>query len=239
LFIPDTHVPYEDKRAFRLMLKVAADWRPDALYVGGDFSDCYTVSAHSKDPARGRLLRQEVGAVNRRLDQLDALEAREKHFIEGNHEDRLSRYLADKAPELFGLVSIPELFKLEQRGWTFTPYKQSRRAGKISITHDCGDAGAYAHYKALDTFQGNVVINHTHRLGITYVGNARGKSHVGAMFGWLGDVRRVDYMHRVKALRAWHLGFGVGYQEPGGVIHLQAIPIINYRCVVGGVLYKD
>lgn len=239
--MPDTHVPYEDPRAFALMLQAMEIWKPDAINVLGDFGDCYTVSSHSKHPGRVNRLEIEVDAVNARLDQLDALGAQEKHFIEGNHEDRLSRFLADKAPELFGLVSVEELYGLEERGWSFTPYKQSRTQGKVNVTHDCGNAGAFAHYKALDTFQGNIVIAHTHRLGVTYLGNAQGKSHVGAMFGWLGDVRAVDYMHRVQALRAWHLGFGVGYEEESGVAHLQAVPIINhggrYSCVLDGQLF--
>lgn len=220
------------------MLKVATEWKPDVVVVLGDFGDFYSVSAHSKDPNRVRHLRSENNAINRRLDQVDALGATEKYFIAGNHEDRLERYLADKAPELFGLISVPELFRLKARGWHYTPYKESLKLGHVNFTHDCGNAGAYAHFKALDTFQSNVVIGHVHRLAITYVGNAQGKTHVGANFGWLGDVARVDYMHRVQALRAWHLGFGVGYQEPNGTTHLQAVPLVNYKCVLDGQLYS-
>lgn len=230
-------MPYEDKRAFELMLQVGKAWKPDVIIDEGDFGDCLTVSSHSKSPDRVRHLRREVAACNSRLDQIDALGAKEKHFVMGNHEDRLSRYIADKAPELFGLVDIPHLYRLEERGWIVTPYKQSLEFGKLYITHDCGNAGAQAHVKALSTFQGNVAIGHTHRMAVCYEGSAKGKSHVGAMFGWLGDISKIDYMHRIAAMRAWQLGFGVGYQEPNGTVHLQAVPIIDYRCVLDGVLY--
>jgi predicted phosphodiesterase len=231
-------VPYEDKRAFDLMLNVLRGWGPDTVIILGDFGDFYPVSAHSKDPARSGQLADEIHAINGRLDQLDALGATEKHFVEGNHENRLSRYLADKAPELFGMVGVEDLFGLNRRGWTFTPYKQSLTVGRVNFTHDCGNAGAQAHSKALDTFQGNVVIGHTHRMAISYIGNAQGTTHVGAMFGWIGDVNRVDYMHRVQALRAWHLGFGAGYQEASGTVHLQPVPMIDYRVVLEGKLYN-
>lgn len=220
------------------MLGAMKWWKPDALNVLGDFADFYSVSAHSKSPDRANVLEGELAAVNYALDKLDALGAKEKHFVAGNHEDRLTRYLQDKAPELFGIVSIPELFKLKSRGWTYTPYKQSRKQGEISITHDCGGAGANAHVKAGDTFQGNVVIGHVHRMAVTYSGNALGKTHVAASFGWLGDVEAIDYMHRVSALRSWNLGFGIGYQEASGVVHLQAVPIIDYSLVLEGRLFR-
>lgn len=220
------------------MLKFARWWKPDEIVVLGDFADFYSVSSHSKSPDRTRKLEEEAAAVNRRLSQLDELGAASKFYVAGNHEDRLDRYLADKAPELHGLVNFEQLFKLTERGWHVTPYKRSLKRGKLTITHDAGNAGAVAHTKALDAFQGNVVIGHTHRMAVSYVGNARGKTHVGAMFGWLGDVEAVDYLHQIQAQRAWHLGFGIGYQEPNGVIHLQPVPMIEYRCVVEGKLFK-
>ena len=238
LWIPDTHVPYEDAQAFELMLTAMRWWKPDVINILGDFGDFYAVSSHSKDPRRSNQLKNEVYAINERLDQIDALGAAEKHFVEGNHEDRLRRYLQDKAPEMFGLVGVEKLFNLTSRGYTFTPYKESRLQGKIHVTHDCGNAGAYAHYKALEAFEDNAVMGHTHRMAVAYVGNAQGKTHVGAMFGWLGDMDKIDYMHKIKALRAWQLGFGIGYQTENEVVHVQAIPIIDYSLVLEGRIFR-
>jgi hypothetical protein len=61
---------------------------------------------------------------------------------------------------------------------------------------------------------------------------------VGASFGWLGDKNSVDYMHRVKVNRDWAHGFGVAYLEPNGNVHIQPVVIVDYKCVVGGKLYK-
>jgi hypothetical protein len=91
----------------------------------------------------------------------------------------------------------------------------------------------------MDAFQHNIVIGHTHRLGYAVEGNAQGERHVTAMFGWLGDVEQIDYMHRVKAIKDWSLGFGIGYLEPKtGTVYLVPIPIVNYTCVVEGKLYS-
>lgn len=237
-FVPDTHVPYHDARAFKLFLKSMKVFNPHALIIGGDFADFYSVSSHDKNPKRVNNLLEEVEAVNIALDEIDALGIKEKYFIEGNHEWRLERYLCTKAPELFDMFTIPELFELKERGYKFTPYKQHLRIGKLYVTHDTGTAGKFAHYKSQADFEDNIVINHTHRLGYTVVGNAKGKPHVGAMFGWLGDPTKADYMHRIKSLRDWAQGFGIGYMEPSGNIHLRPIPIVDYKVIIEGKLVK-
>ena len=56
-------------------------------------------------------------------------------------------------------------------------------------------------------------------------------------FGWLGDVRQVDYMFRVKANRDWALGFGVGYVRDNGFVYLQPVPIVEGSCCVEGKLF--
>lgn len=237
LFIPDTHRPYHDKRAWSLLLKVARKWKPHRLVIGGDFADFYKASNHSKDPRRTLTLQSEVADVNVGLDELDAIGARDKHFIAGNHEFRLERYLMDKAPELFGIVEVSKLFRLKERGWSYVPYRSDVRIGKVYVTHDLGDSGRGAVGKALAAYEHNVIINHVHSINLLIGGNHAGESHVGASFGWLGDAKAADYMSRVKAARAWHLGFGVGY-EADSITHLQPVPIVRYSCVVGGRLFR-
>jgi len=239
LLIPDSHFPYEDKKAFELMLKVAKSFKPDHSIILGDFIDCYSVSSHSKHPNRALKLKDEVEATREALDRVKAIGAKNNVFVSGNHEDRLERYLMDRAPELFDFISTPHILELKEKGFKYIPYKQSYKLGKLNVTHDTGVAGRYAHYKSMDAFQHNIVIGHTHRLGYAVEGNAQGERHVTAMFGWLGDVEQIDYMHRVKAIKDWSLGFGIGYLEPKtGTVYLVPIPIVNYTCVVEGKLYS-
>lgn len=234
LFVPDVHRPYHDEKAWQLLLKAGRAFKPDTLVVLGDFADFYCVSSHDKDPRRVRDLESEVTDVKVGLKELEGLGARRRIFISGNHEDRLSRYLMTKAPELFDTVKIPNVLNL--KGWEYVPYKAHVCVGKLNITHDTGRAGRTANLQSLDDFQDNVVIGHTHRIGYAVSGNAKGRPHVGAMFGWLGDVGQVDYMHRVKANRDWALGFGIGYLEPTGNIHLVPVPIVDYRVCLEGKL---
>lgn len=237
LFIPDCHVPYHDEKAFELMLKAGKSFKPDHCIILGDFADFYGVSSHSKDPNRALKLKEEIEATKEALDRVTALGAKNNVFVSGNHEDRLERYLRDKAPELFNFISIPKILELKEKGFKYTPYKQAYKIGKLNITHDCGKAGRVAHLQSLDTFQHNIVIGHTHRLGYAVEGNAQGERHVTAMFGWLGEVNEIDYMHQVKARKDWSLGFGIGYLDPSsGVVYLVPVPIIKDTVLIEGKL---
>lgn len=238
LFVPDSHHPYHDKRAWKLMLKAAQAFKPDIINIQGDFADFYAVSSHSKDPNRKDNLEFEVSAVLEALDQLDALKAKRKIFVSGNHEDRLERYLMDKAPELFNIVKISKLFELKQRGWEYVPYKSDTRIGKLYSTHDTGCAGRRAVFSNLDTYHHNVVGGHTHRLAYIVEGNATGAAHVSATFGWLGDSKQTDYMFRIKSARDWALGFGVGYLAEDGTVYLVPVPIVNYSVCLEGKVYS-
>lgn len=240
--IPDTHVPFHDKRAWNLNLQIIKDRKPQHVVILGDFADFYSINGHGRDPKHRNLrLLDEINAVNHELDRLDKVIPRgaKKYFIQGNHEYRLDRYIAQKAPEMDGLTTTPEAFHLKKRGWHYTPYHHFLQLGKVFYTHDTGKAGASAHISAANSFNDNAVIGHTHRASLSIVGNNRGKPHVAAMFGWLGDINAAEYMHLINARRDWALGFGTGHMASDGTTFLQVHPIVNYTACVDGVLYKE
>ena len=238
LLVPDTHRPYHDERAWQTMLKAARHFKPNVAIVLGDFADFYQISAHDKDPGRKESYDDEIEDVNRGLDELEAATPiAERYFIAGNHEYRLERYLRTNAPQLHSRIRIEKELRLEERGWHYTPYQESLRVGKLYLTHDEGNAGATAHEKARASFESCVAIGHTHRMAISYRGTAKGSSNFGAMFGWLGSVDKIDYTHRVKA-QQWQHGFGIGYLLKSGVVHVQAVPIVNGTCVIEGKLVR-
>lgn len=239
LVIPDTHVPFEDGAAFAVMMAAARKVRPDTIVFLGDFADFVSVSFHPRAlGTRGYTLQEEVAAVNARLDEIQSLGASRVVFIKGNHEYRLERYLSEKAPELFGLVDTASLFRLKERGWECVEYRDHLKIGKMHFTHDVGHAGVFAHRQSRMAYEGNVVIGHCHRIALEIAGTAKGPAHIGAMLGWMGDKRSIDYMHVAKASQ-WALGFGFCYHERAcGNVHVVPIPIIEYRCVVEGHLIE-
>ena len=172
------------------------------------------------------------------LKKIKALGAKNNVFIAGNHEDRLTRYLMQKAPELYEQVHIPKLLALDGLGFKYVPYKEDYQLGKLNMTHDTGKAGKYAHYQSMNDYGRSTMIGHTHRMGYAVQGNADGDCHLGVMLGWLGDFKKVDYMHKIKAKVDWAHGFGVGYYDPvSKFVYVVPVPIVKYTCVVEGRFY--
>lgn len=234
LVIPDTHVPFEDKKAWNLVLKAAYELQPKRIVMLGDFMDCLTVSNFVAPPGRISTLKQEVTATRRELDRLsEAAPKAEIVYICGNHEKRLEKYLAEKAPKLFGLVDMAELLRIEDRGWTWVDYRRHITFGKVAYTHDLGYSGKGAVSQCLDSFGGNIIFGHTHRAGVVYGGTVLGEHRVSMSCGWLGDPSAIDYTYQAK-IKDWQQGIGIVQQDRKGNGWVQFCPIINGNVCVSG-----
>jgi len=238
IIIPDLHAPYHEKRAVDLILDhviPAFDWH--GIRVLGDFYDCYPTSFHRKDPRRERNFKREMLAACMVKDRFeDAAPWKSMTFMEGNHEWRLPRYLADRAPELYEWLMDGDPFRLAK--WDVIPYQQDTKIGEINYTHDVGIAGKHALSRSLESYQDNMVMGHIHRMDYKVAASAAGVPHVGACFGWLGDLKKVDYMHSMKARSQWTHGFGIAYRIPNGTTWLVPVPIIKGTCIVEGQYFK-
>ena len=154
-------------------------------------------------------------------------------YVEGNHEWRLARYLESKAPDLFGLVKVEDLFELDSLGWKWVPYHDHCTVGKVMFAHDLGHCGKHAALNTLGAAGHCVVFGHTHRGGVHYGGTVGGNSHFALNVGWLGDATKVDYMHRAKT-RDWQLGFGWINMDPKGLAWATFCPMVKGKVCVDG-----
>lgn len=235
LVIPDCHHPAVFKPAWNCMLRAAKVLGPDEIIQLGDFADADVLSAHgrTRNPTHATL-KSEAHHVNVALDQLDALGAKRKYFINGNHEWRLERYIGERAAALEGLVTWGGLLHLKDRGWHETAYTNFLRLGKMNWSHDTGGAGNNAHRKGADAFAGSASQGHNHHMAYEVIGRIGREPMLAATFGWLGDPDQIEYTSRAKAHR-WSHGFGVYWRESDtGIVHVQPIPIINGKaCIMG------
>lgn len=236
LVVGDCHHEAVAEEAWNGMLRFNRRWKPHRIIQLGDFGDFGDLSAHGGD-VKGRL-QDEVEACNRALSQLDALGAKHKHMVFGNHEHRLHRYLCDKAPELLGMLKVEELFRLKKRGWTWTPYGKVYRLGKVYYAHDPSGAGQNAHYRAGIKCGHPIVHGHTHRAAMAYMGNIAGVKRVAIMAGWLGDASKATYYHDVGKEHDWMHSFVIGHMNERGVTHFQIVPIIDGECCLNGQWIK-
>lgn len=120
-----------------------AEYQPDVLIDLGDATDFPSISSHSKPLERENKRLIDDIEVSREAEEL--LMSSMGHFVPkqmiklmGNHEHRLSRYLADN-PVLVGTVGVKDVAH-EDLGWKFVPYKHGSPQA-ITIDGLC-----YAHY---------------------------------------------------------------------------------------------
>lgn len=234
LVCPDAHFPYENKLAWKTFLEACRVTKPDVLVIIGDFCDGMAVSAHAKKATDERRFKNEVEAVNVALDQICALRIPRMIYIFGNHESRFERYLNSKAPELDGMLSLQEEFRLAQRNIEYVAYGDFIKIGEMSYTHDVGRCGINTARQSLSDFGSNLIVGHSHRAAVVYGGTVEGETHVCMNVGHLLNIDDIDYRNRHTAKREWQTGFGICYQTEDGVNWVTFVPIIDGRCIVDG-----
>ena len=219
----DVHAPYHDKKAVSCMLKALDVFKPDRVIDMGDFFDCYSVSAYKKDPRRKARLVDEVNMAIPLLRTIeDAAGKADLIRLLGNHEDRLDRHLEEpKNHALHGAVSLDSLADLS--GWQVVGYERAIQLGKVRYTHDLGFTGKYALQHTLHDAERSTVIGHTHQMGMVFEGRLSSKTRVCASFGWLGDPKKADYMHKDKKARYWCHGFGLAFVANNGVTRFSSV----------------
>lgn len=118
LVLSDVHVPYQHVKGINTFIKYAKDHiGPDAILLNGDIADFYSVSHWERNPHKRDLV-EEVEQVGIWLDWLrECFPKVPIVYKEGNHEERLDKYIWQKAPELWGLqqVRLAEILKLKER----------------------------------------------------------------------------------------------------------------------------
>jgi len=166
--ISDVHFPYHDYTALKTVLKQLYEYEVDTLILNGDIVDFYSVSFWEKKPERRNLEWERELAV-RALDRIRSIFKDAKIiYKEGNHEERLERYLARKAPELYELeeLKVDRFLKLDDFGIAYVRDKRVIQAGELDIIHG-HEYRSYASVNIAISFLRkafkNVLLGHYHR----------------------------------------------------------------------------
>jgi UDP-2,3-diacylglucosamine pyrophosphatase LpxH len=230
------------------MLEVASYFKAhlDEIVILGDYADFYSVSSHQKDPRVFSMLTEEVADVTVGLHELDRLFPNAlKVFIEGNHENRLERYLIKNAPALFGITSIEHILQIADRpNWKFHSYGPDQSHNVLKSTlyarHEpLGNSAKLTSARALCS----LVYGHIHRIEESHIVGLDGTNHVCFSVGWLGDKRKNQVFNYVKNYWQWQMGFGMAWVDTEtGLFYHQKIHILDVggkiSCVANGKLFK-
>lgn len=234
----DFHVPFHHKQAVENWLQFCEDAQPEYIVINGDFLDCLAISRFPKPPGMP-LLQDEVDeglAILSRLRR--SCPGAIIYFLEGNHEQRLERMLVDN-PGLYGLrqLNIKSLLDLQKLRILHRRYMDPLHIGALTVVH--GDkVSKHAAYSAkatlIDGGFRNVLVGHTHRMGMYCHTGAMGRRRA-AEIGGLYDVEQADY---IKGTPNWQNGFAVCRQR-GDWLAIELVEVCGDGAFcVGGQMYR-
>jgi predicted phosphodiesterase len=238
IFLGDIHFPFQDNKALDIAKKFMKWYEPDIIFLIGDMLDFYTLSSFDKDPRRIGQLQDEIDMGVEFLTEL-----REEHpsaeivYIEGNHEQRLQRYL-HRHPEISFLKAIQftELLNFDELKIQFFEYKDPIlytdnfivEHGHIAKKHAGATAKAMLMERNLNGISG-----HTHRMAQVSWSCPTG------MRTWTENGCLCNlHPEYISGTPDWQHGFSIGeyYQE---VDKMEVTPILvkDYRVVFRGRVF--
>ncbi len=228
---PDTHIPDHDRGAVESLIGFAGEFNPDSVLILGDFLDM-------KGPARWSRGTAEEYQTNLQadcdegvsiLDRLRTVYDGPISYIEGNHEDRIRRYLAQYAPALRDLraLRLPELLEMDRLEIDFESQPLRLAPGWVAIHGDkLSSYGGGSAMKMAKQFGASVVQGHTHRLA--QITETRGfrtdRQDLAAVeCGHLSSVERAGYIKFGSA--NWQTGFALINISSDGAVFPELVPV--------------
>lgn len=246
IILPDTHIPWQDTKSLAAVENFMADYKWDEYVHLGDLLDFDMISKFNADLLRQletRRILKDYDIANDFLDRHQSIvrkNNKEAKFtlLQGNHEDRMERFL-DKAPQFAGLLEVETNLRLAERGvkwvrsWTDGDL---HRIGKLNFSHGLY-TNKYHASKMVDSFGVSVVYGHTHD-SQSYGKSMRGKNKVikATSLGFLADENKLKYMRNRP--NNWSQAFGIADIRPDGNFNLLVVDIINHQFSVNGRIYK-
>jgi len=248
----DVHGSMMDRPAVDAFLGDLKRWSPQEIVLNGDIVEAggFLSSHHTLGyvAQTSYSYQDDIAAGNWFLDEIQrAAPDAVIHYVEGNHEDRVERWVVDQtmrhqrdAEFLRSLVAPSELLNLEARGIQY--YRRSVehvpglppgwiKLGKIFFVHELSGSKNAARDSVSKT-AGNVVYAHTHRedsASVVLPG-------VGLVKAWNpGCLCQRQPLWRHSNPTGWSHGYGVQIVEKNGqFLHLN-IPILDGKSLAGNM----
>lgn len=203
----DVHLPWGDPKALQTAATIVLDLKPSHIVQIGDLVDAYFASRYPKTfkltPQQEYALANKQGAKLWRSLQLASPKSK-CWQLWGNHCERVFKKLADKVPELTGIVELPGFMQFE--GVTTTTDARDAltlKLGSQSVTFIHGYLSKLGDH--CKKYQTNIVCGHSHRPGIVY--ERAGEQLIWeANAGYLGDETAPVFKYGESNRKNWGRG---------------------------------
>lgn len=220
----DVHIPNHHEEGVANVMDFIRYEGFDHVVINGDLMDCYWLSSFPKEPGVPDF-QAELDMTIEFLEELRSAAPNAKiDYLEGNHEERLKRRLKEMhAFHSLRNMNLQNLLYLDEFDITYHDYKKPLHINSLSVIHGhrLSKHAAYSAKAHLldDDFQ-NVIMGHTHRMGLYcksgYLGRRRALEN-----GGLFDARKLDYMTNPN----WQNGFCVVYLKKSDPDFISIVPI--------------
>ena len=241
---PDKHFPIHDKKAIKVVCKAIEIVKPDIYIDLGDTGEWEHFSTHYWKGRNAKpmedlipLLDKDVKAVNRGMNiidkSLDKVGCKERHFVQGNHEVWLDKFVT-RYPYLYKYKTENAL-NIEERGYEYHPYNRKKllKIGKLRFTHGKYTSKYHA-FKHLDMYGKSVMYGHTHDL------QRHTKTYEdGTISAWsLGCLKDIEANEDWLGgrLTNWNHAFAIIDFYKDGNYNVQIVEIINGKTSLWGEL---
>lgn len=234
--IGDAHYPYQDPASIKIVMKMVATFKPDNVIMAGDMLDCATLSRFTIDPPEPAAFKSDVEELCGFIS--DIQEYSTVHYVQGNHESRLSKVINDKMPELYGMLDMQSIINSNLD--TDIEYTYNVPAESMIVWNDDLLIGhfnktsqncCYTVKLLIDRFKTNICQAHTHRLGEYRVRGQR-----GTLRGWESGCL-CDLNPSYALIPNWQNGFLV-YERLGNSWNIETVPIDDGKAMYRGKVYR-
>jgi len=225
--IGDIHIPYQDDMAVAACLDYADSVKPSIISVMGDMLDCYNISTFDKNPLRSKRLFEEINQGKAFLTML-----RERYpqariiFYEGNHEERISRYILRNASQLAELLETLLVDKLGLNELEIEYHNTPFQIGNLWHMHGHEKPSGQGNPEYITNVMMQFVYDHFicfhfHRSQTKLYRRIGDRFWKACAVGYLAG--QMDYMK----LNKWQQGFAVIHYRADGEFSVDNKTIIN------------
>jgi len=232
----DTHNPFQDQRALREVELFLEELQPGLVIKPGDLCDFYLLSKFDKNPSRANTLQTDLDSTKRmNIRQRQILPNSRQIVVDGNHEDRLRRYLWSNSPALASLdaLTIDKLYGLREYEIEHVDYEEGVLINGVFMVIHSDLIRAHSAFTAKgmsDKHGGSGIHGHTHRLGSYYKRDRFG------IYGWWENgclcSLDPDWIQNPN----WQQGFSLVHFTKDR-FWVEPIQIINKKFMYGGKIY--
>ena len=238
IVVNDLHIPFQDSATVACVESFWDRFKPDLEIYAGDIVDCYQLSVFSANPSRQFSLQDEFDATESWLrSRVQKNPNARRIYMEGNHEDRLRRWMWKLGPAVNSLRSntIEEQLKLKELEFEHLTYRSLVRILGCEIQHGYRASRSAAMPQNVAQLMARAtnssgVCGHTHRVNQVHWTDTRG-SH---SYRENGCLCRMDLEYAPFPNWQHSFSFGVVHKNK---LHVQTVSVYPEGMRAEGVFY--